>query len=305
MFCSNCGAKLPEGTAFCGNCGTAQNQPVSPPKAKKSDITITMPVAAKPPAQKETAAPSPLPPKKKSYKGGIITLIAVLVVAGLGGTGWFLYDNGTLSGLFEGDSASSQEKEEDATPSSKEKPVSSTPSENEPNGQVSSVISTVESAPPTTYAFEKGTIVGGVYTNKWVNLQYDTTKLPEAFTIEIPAQSSVDFQIHNASQDRVAIEFFNNPPANLTTYFDQIFQNTVNYHSQQKTGYRVTSSAMADITLAGESYKMLTLVLSSANGSYVEQRCCRVLDNRLVEITIVANNTSETDAYRSVFQPAR
>ncbi len=31
MFCKNCGAQIPDGSAFCGNCGTSMNEPVSQP----------------------------------------------------------------------------------------------------------------------------------------------------------------------------------------------------------------------------------------------------------------------------------
>lgn len=88
MFCPNCGANLPEGTAFCGNCGTKMN-------AAPEAATQPTPAAQPAYAPQSTYNPAPAagvptkPAKKKAYlksiapasvkRNALLVLVTMLV----------------------------------------------------------------------------------------------------------------------------------------------------------------------------------------------------------------------------------
>lgn len=82
-FCPYCGAQIPDGAAFCAQCG----QPLAPPVQN--------------PGYYSAPAPQPAPAPKKKKRGlGIILLLLILVVGG-----YFLYEYfGPFDNLFKGDS---------------------------------------------------------------------------------------------------------------------------------------------------------------------------------------------------------
>ena len=115
MFCAHCGKQIPDEAKFCANCGMAQPTPVIPEPAP----TVTAEVPQPEPVVQETAAPeisefaapvmpapeapvwtppqaTPVatmeaPAKKKSKKGLVIGIVAVLIVALLAVGGYFGY----------------------------------------------------------------------------------------------------------------------------------------------------------------------------------------------------------------------
>ena len=116
MFCRNCGKELPDGALFCGGCGTPQALPETPEEELVSGLSAlenpvtesaqTDPfdaelaaihaVLAEPeqwelPASEESEASAPVAPPKKSRKGLIIGLSALITAIVLGIGGWFLY----------------------------------------------------------------------------------------------------------------------------------------------------------------------------------------------------------------------
>ena len=116
MFCKNCGKALPDGARFCGGCGTPQglpetpeeelisglsaleNPPAAPSQADPFDAELAAirAVLAEPeqwelPDPEEAEAPPPDAPPKKSRKGLIIGLSALITAIVLGIGGWFLY----------------------------------------------------------------------------------------------------------------------------------------------------------------------------------------------------------------------
>ena len=122
MFCSNCGAKLPDGSKFCAECGASLNpapaatafkpapltmeEPV--PEVKEAPVKVETPMAAPvvetpAPAEKEPSvpvveapvAPAEKPAKKKTKKKGkklpiiIAAVVAVLALVAVGA--WLLF----------------------------------------------------------------------------------------------------------------------------------------------------------------------------------------------------------------------
>ena len=76
MFCPNCGANLPEGTAFCGSCGAAQKTQQQAPMQQPAYQAPTQQPVYQAPAQPTyqptyqpapTAARAPMPVTKKDY----------------------------------------------------------------------------------------------------------------------------------------------------------------------------------------------------------------------------------------------
>lgn len=106
MFCTKCGASIPEGSQFCTSCGA----PVSTPDAQREPVAVAAPTPAPAPAPAPAAAPvkapvaapaptapAAAPAAKKKLGGGIITLIVitiVLAVAAIALLGMLLFGNG-------------------------------------------------------------------------------------------------------------------------------------------------------------------------------------------------------------------
>ena len=75
MFCHNCGANLPEGTVFCGNCGARQNaqqraasQQQAPVQQRQQPTPVQQRTAPQPPVyQPQPANRPPLPVSKKEF----------------------------------------------------------------------------------------------------------------------------------------------------------------------------------------------------------------------------------------------
>ncbi len=106
MFCKNCGKEIPEGSVFCGECGTpVENQPAPAADVKatqeegfkvetpveETPVAETAPTAETTPESQVQSFEEPVietKPKKKK-KGLIITLISLLLVVLIGLGSWF------------------------------------------------------------------------------------------------------------------------------------------------------------------------------------------------------------------------
>ena len=97
MFCSNCGKELPEGTKFCGFCGTPvkEEESAAQEPVKAEEPVVEAPVKAEEPVAQEPSAVQPAyeapqpayspipeePAEKKKGKGGKIAAIVLSCVA--------------------------------------------------------------------------------------------------------------------------------------------------------------------------------------------------------------------------------
>ena len=351
MFCKNCGSQLPDGTAFCGNCGAAQNAPAPAPVAEQPtpvaasvdvpapaaspapapaapyvdptvmveqpvSIPTTFPVAAPVPMASQECSPNPIPQpqpaKKKGHKGLIITLIIVIIVAGLGVTGWFLYDNGTFDDWFGGSTSSSQEEKEEESKDGSSSDNSSASSD--PNSTASEEGVNSESnqgtpvTPPTTsivYTFEQGLTVNNVYVNNWANLKFDVAKFPTPATIVAESEMLDDsaFEVYNDNQDWVYVSFYNEPGVGAEECLTSVCNEQIQSNDAEWT---TTASAHSDIVIAGETYRTAILTHTSTDGySYVSQVCYRKLDNYIIEIWITADDSAHASSFLSIFEKAR
>ncbi|MBR7092928.1 MAG: zinc ribbon domain-containing protein, partial [Clostridia bacterium] len=91
-FCSNCGAALGEGAAFCPACGAPsmqaapqpQQPPAQPPQKQytpRPQVHIPEQFAQKNAAKAQAKAQSGAPAPRKKGKGGLVALIVILLVA--------------------------------------------------------------------------------------------------------------------------------------------------------------------------------------------------------------------------------
>jgi len=118
MYCSNCGAELKEGSAFCEGCGTKREEPQT--AASVESVVTPPPPPPPPPAQQQAppvmAAPpqtppqqvmhsSPKPPAKSKPPIAIICIAAAVLVVALGIGAYFLFFSGE-GGLLGGSSDS-------------------------------------------------------------------------------------------------------------------------------------------------------------------------------------------------------
>ncbi|MBI4893896.1 MAG: zinc-ribbon domain-containing protein [Acidobacteria bacterium] len=91
-FCTNCGAQVPDESAFCSNCGAPSGQAAPPPPPPVNE--------APPPYQAAPAYPAPpqqfaQPPAKKGpnlwlWIGGGLAALFLLVILGMVGVGFFV-----------------------------------------------------------------------------------------------------------------------------------------------------------------------------------------------------------------------
>ena len=72
MFCSNCGKQIPDGSAFCPECGTKLTAPVT-------QAAPTAPVTQAAPTAPASYAAAPVKTKKGMSKGALIGIIAAAV----------------------------------------------------------------------------------------------------------------------------------------------------------------------------------------------------------------------------------
>jgi hypothetical protein len=93
-FCSNCGAQVSEGAAFCGNCGQPA-QAAPPPQQQPAPPPVPPASAYAPPPGAYAQPPSAAPPAKKGpnwllWIGGGIAALILLVVVAVAGAGFFI-----------------------------------------------------------------------------------------------------------------------------------------------------------------------------------------------------------------------
>ena len=355
MLCKNCGNQLPDGTAFCSNCGAAQSLPAPAPAAEQpvaAPAPVAVPVApvaapapspampyvdptvmveqpapvAQPP-QGYAFTPAPVPaPAKKGHKGLIITLIIVIVVAGLGVTGWFLYDNGTFDDWFGGSTSSSQEEKEEESKDGSSSDNSSASSD--PNGTASEEgvnselnqgtpvtppTSSVSSSVEAVIMYTPGETVNGVYTNQWANIKYDTAKAPTALTItsdeELASKKRANYEygfiFMDSTGQNLQLMFEDCTGANVTKeeYMDIACDQMLLPLAQQ--GYSVTVSAKSTTVIAGQVYASSVITATAPNGINLKQKLCVYKkDNYIICIIATAQNETNLNGMLNIFETA-
>lgn len=81
MVCKNCGVELPDGAAFCAQCGSAMGEPVAPVEEVPEVVQVTEEVPTAESAPAVPAEPVPVPKKKSRWKLIVGILAAIVVVA--------------------------------------------------------------------------------------------------------------------------------------------------------------------------------------------------------------------------------
>lgn len=87
-FCPNCGAALDDIAVFCGSCGAKLDAPATPQQ----------PVYEQPPVQPPVYGQPPVQPPKKSKKGLVIAIVAIIAVLGIAAG---LYFGGVFGGSYD------------------------------------------------------------------------------------------------------------------------------------------------------------------------------------------------------------
>lgn len=84
MICKNCGVELPDGAAFCAQCGSAVEEPVAPAEEVPEVVQIAEEVLTAESASAVPAESVPVPKKKSRWKlivGILAAIVAVAIVA--------------------------------------------------------------------------------------------------------------------------------------------------------------------------------------------------------------------------------
>ena len=257
MFCKNCGHQLTDGSAFCNNCGAAQNAPAPQPApvapvASQQPAPVQPPVAPPPMAQMPQGyAPVPNPPQKKN-KGVLIAIIVVLVIvlAGIGFAAEKIFQNQGYGDGSSSSAASSSEEKKDESNDDTSSDNGSTPaapngtaSEEGVNSELNSAVETV--LPSQTVAFEKGSVINGFYVNNWANIQFSTAQFSTIATDEELAQASnteYSYGFNGYHNDGIYVRvIFEKSELTADEYLQTINETAV----------------ITDATIAGQNYRVI------------------------------------------------
>lgn len=286
---------------------------VAIPHAPTPQVSIPAPMAAPAPMASAFPQEPPAPAEKKKRKGLLIAIVILIIVGLLGGTGWFLYDNGTLDDWFGSSSTASKEDASSATGSNAGSNPASTPVG---GGQTTSTPTTstpVESAPVIDTSYNDGTLTDGVYVNYWANLKYNTNNIPDSVALKSDAELAAKIGL-NIDYGFVVSDPYGQ---NLQVMFEDLQGQTVT--DQQyladlcdslllpfaKAGYSATIGAQTIVTVNGVEYRSAVIYGKVAQTiALVQQILVRQQDGHMIGIVVSAQNEQIATQMVSLFEPA-
>ena len=315
MFCSKCGTQLPDGSAFCSNCGNPTAAPAAPvapvtPVAEAPAPAPVAPVATVAPAPAPVAPVAPQPAPKKNHA---LVIVIVAVIAALAVLVGVLFATGVFGGDDESDrddkdAGSSTTTTTDVVhttrPNNTTRPVTTTrPVQTTTQAPTQAPTQTPTQIPPvSSVSYDKGSYSNGVYTNKWAELKY----APEGewengsdaeYTTYQNATTECGLYIKRINRDQgiydatVSIVLENLNGISMTT--EDYVKTVRNLLREQyaNTGHTVDMTDPMSIGLANYYWQEFDMELNG--GTLYQRMMVTEKDGYMISITITAMDSSE------------
>lgn len=298
-YCHNCGNAMEDNSLFCAACGT-RVAPESPspantqePRTQQMTDPWTTPAAT--PTPQPSYAPYTNPytpqqpaqePKPKKKKTGMIIgiILGSLVVIGLLGK---LLGGGSDSAPANNDSNGSLFNIPDSDGGSYVDVTPEVTSTDAPKND------------PVALSYTKGAITNGLYVNEWADLQFDTTGWTNG-SAEAYAEEEVDYTDcgllleYSDGFTELTIDFIRNVPSDEEACMDSFLEG-LKESFVGISGLTANVSDSYDTTVAGKTYKTVTLSATYNGYSFVQVYCMHYHIDRLILIIITAEDATTAD----------